>query len=59
MQETEELKIAKHNRRNRKEAEKGALIYHPPLPYIDRKPNRRQKDKKVNLIVKKARKKIR
>lgn len=53
-----EHKISKYNRRQRLEAEKGAMIYNPALPYIDRTPKRKQKEKRTAQIIKKALKKI-
>ncbi|MAG59847.1 hypothetical protein CMO96_03620 [Candidatus Woesebacteria bacterium] len=51
--------ISKGNRRKTQAAAKSAIIYHRPLPYVDRSPSRRQKDKKIAKAIKKARKRAR
>lgn len=55
----QEHKISKYNRRQRLEAERGAMIYHPALPYIDRKLTRKQKEKRTAQIIQKALRKFR
>ena len=52
-------KISKYNRRKRLEAERGAMVYHPALPYIDRALKRKQREKRQAEIIKKALKKFR
>lgn len=51
-------RISKYNRRQRLEAERGAMIYNPALPYLDRTPKRKQKEKRTAQIIQKALKKF-
>jgi len=51
-------KISKYNRRKRLEAEKGAMVYNPALPYIDRTLKRKQREKRRAEIIQKALKKF-
>ena len=52
-------KISKYNRRKQLEAARSAMVYNPALPYIDRTPKRKQKEKRTAQIIKKALKKFR
>ncbi|MBI4039203.1 hypothetical protein HY388_00035 [Candidatus Daviesbacteria bacterium] len=48
--------ISKHNRQQREEAQKAAQVFHPPLLYRDRPRSRKERDKALNLLIKKVRK---
>lgn len=49
--------ISKRNRRKKLEAERNAEVVHLPVLNIDREISRKVRDKRLNLLVKKARKK--
>ena len=56
-EDLEGLRIAKENRIKREEAERDRQIFNPPLLDVDREEPPQKRDKRRNLIVKKARKK--
>ncbi|GEM_PF-2921957 len=56
-EDLEDLKIAKENRIRREDADRDRQIYNPPLLDVDRTEPRRVRDRRIALIVKKARKK--
>ncbi len=55
--DSSEENISKRNRRKRLEAEEGAPIIHLTILNLERKTPRKVRDKKLNLLVKQARKK--
>lgn len=57
MNDLDEGKISKRNRRKRLEAEEGAPITHLPILNMERETPRKVRDRKLNLLVKRARKK--
>jgi hypothetical protein len=53
----EDLLVSKHNRIIRQESEDFVQIYNPPLLYKEHPLGRKLRDKKINFIIKKVRKK--
>lgn len=57
MNDSDEENVSKRNRRKRLESEEGAPIIHLPILNIEREIPRKVRDRKLNLLVKRARKK--
>lgn len=57
MYDLDEGNVSKRNRRKRLEAKEGAPIIHLPILNTEREMPRKLRDKRLNLLVKKARKK--
>lgn len=48
--------VSKPNRQQRQKAQEVAQVYHPSLLYRDRPRSRKERDKKLNQLIKKVRK---